>query len=43
MEDKSFCIEWKQEFSNFKHFLSSSWIEFWCVKVVQKCLDSSNI
>ena len=34
LEDKKFCTKWKQAFPDFNLLLESSWIEFWCVKVV---------
>ena len=31
LEDKKFCTEWQQAFTDFNLLLISSWIEFWFV------------
>jgi hypothetical protein len=39
LEDKRFSVQWKQAFPKFNLLLTSSWIEFWFVKVVPKYLN----
>ena len=36
LEDKIFCTEWQQAFSDYNLLLISSWTKFWFVKVVLK-------
>ena len=43
LEDKRFSTKWQQEFPVFNLFLISSWIQFWCVKVVTKYLNFSTL
>jgi len=43
LEDKRFCTKWQQAFPDFILLLISSAIEFWFVKVVPKCLNSSTL
>jgi hypothetical protein len=41
--DKRFCTERQQAFPDFNLLLISSWIEFWFVNVVLKCLNFSTL
>jgi len=41
LEDKRFCTERKQAFSDFNQLLISSWMEYWFVTVVPKYLNCS--
>jgi hypothetical protein len=36
LEDKIFCTEWQQAFPDFSLLLTSSWTEFWYVRVLPK-------
>ena len=43
LEDKRFCIEWKQAFPDFNLPLISYWREFLYVKIFPKYLNSSTL
>ena len=43
LEDKRFCTEWLQAFTDINLLLISSWIEFWSVKALLKHLNSSTL
>jgi hypothetical protein len=38
-EDKRFCTKWQQAIPKFNLLLISSWIKFWSLVVVFKCLN----
>ena len=43
LEDKRFCTEWWQAFTNFNLLLISSWMEFWFVDTFPKYLNSCTL